>query len=79
MAGARLRPRGSALDNLVAKKDYAHRLNEVQKHLVKILIEFSKCAICPATKELLESSGSHFFYLFDCLAGPDLLWSNSLW
>lgn len=61
------------------RRDYAHRLDEVQKYLPNSLVEFLKRAICPVTEELPDSSGSYFFYLSDCLAGPDMLWSDSHW
>lgn len=61
------------------RQAYAHRLDEVQKYLPNSLLEFLKRAICPATEELPDSSGSYFFYLSDCLAGPDMLWSDSHW
>jgi hypothetical protein len=62
------------------RQEYAHALDGVQEHLPESLIEFLKRAICPANEELPpDSSGSHFFYLSDCLSSPDMLWSDSLW
>jgi hypothetical protein len=56
------------------RSDYAHRLDEVQKHLPESLVEFFKRAIHPASKELPDSSRYYFFHLSDGLAHPDSLW-----
>ena len=61
------------------RRDYAHRLDEVQKYLPNSLVEFLKRAICPAAEEFPVNSASHFFYLADCLAGPDMLCTDSHW
>jgi hypothetical protein len=56
------------------RSDCAPRLGEVQKELPKSLVEFLKRALSPAAEELPDSSRFYFFYLSDCLAGPDSLW-----